>query len=345
MSSSLPMINIIDGEEAAFDLLEGVLAEEQNVEGLVFAFVGWPKVDIYLPNTPIDASISSTMMEALLELQTSIYRSYLLVNTDSGDLRGLSKSERARLEIRVKVMGGSSEYLAELSETINKVAGSVVAKMSSRDLLVAVLGIAIVVGGAYSWQAWLSARTEQRAAELEHDEKKEMLLNQRDLLAHGTRQMEILAKAFERQPILHDVEAAAESARQEMVRALAEEKGGRIQGLYLSQELASELVVQRRQQSVPTQISGLFKVARVDSTLQDGFRVTFTRMTDGGEVTATLQDALLSERHREVLKKAEWSKQPLHVRLSAKMLRNRYVDAIVIDVQDALPTAEHSSTD
>jgi hypothetical protein len=109
----------VRSEDEALALLERALAGSipDDSPGLI-DFEGWPILDIRLPHTPINASISPTMMEAFIELQTTIYRAHSLLTSNSANLRGLSKAERDRLEFRVTVKNGSSEYLAELSKSL-----------------------------------------------------------------------------------------------------------------------------------------------------------------------------------------------------------------------------------
>jgi len=154
----------IRNEDEAFDLLEGALSGAISDESTTLVdFTGWPIMDVRLPNTPINSSISPTMMEAFIELQTAIYRAHSLLTADSGDLRGLSKAEKDRLEFRVKVSDGSSEYVAELAKSLQTIGIEMVNKMTSADLVMLVVSVAIIVGGGNFVEsvAFVSYRTTQ----------------------------------------------------------------------------------------------------------------------------------------------------------------------------------------
>ncbi|MBR0660204.1 hypothetical protein [Neoroseomonas oryzicola] len=335
---------VVTNEDEAFALLERLLAEEPHVAALEgpprIDLKGWPKIEIYLPETPVEGSISPTMMAAFIELQTSVYRAYMLLNAETGDLRSLTRAEREHLEFRVVVTKGSSEYSAALGKVIENIGASVVAKMSSTEILIAILGVALICGGVTALRAWLTSRVDLRKVELEErkvdaekGERTAFLDAQRALLEHNIKQTAILAQAVSRVPILGDVEAAVDSARQQMVKAIGDEEGGTVQGVKISPDLASEVTAQRRQQGTPITFTGIYRVSKVDTTVQDGFRVTFTDVENDREVTATLQDALISGDHRSAIQEAEWSKRPIKVRLSARLLRSRYVDAVVLNVE------------
>jgi hypothetical protein len=60
----------------------------------------------------------------------------------------------------------------------------------------------------------------------------------------------------------------------------------------------------------------------------------FANIESGEEISASLQDAIVSELHREKIRAAEWSKRPVKVSFRVRKLRNRYIDAVVFDVQD-----------
>jgi hypothetical protein len=127
MSEEVELNFQIASEEDAFSLLERLLhGEISEDEPKAIVFRNWPKIDVYLPRTPLKSSISPTMMEAFIETQTALYRAYMLLTADTADLRGLSGLEKEKLEFRVLVNGGSSEYLAELNKSIETIGSSIV---------------------------------------------------------------------------------------------------------------------------------------------------------------------------------------------------------------------------
>ena len=65
---------IVTSEDQALVLLETALkgTSASDLPTLV-NFQGWPTLNVHLPHTPVDGSISPTMMEAFIELQTSLY--------------------------------------------------------------------------------------------------------------------------------------------------------------------------------------------------------------------------------------------------------------------------------
>ena len=198
------MALVIRNEDEAWSALnqalDGVLPF-QHAE--VVDFLNWPNLKIHLPNTPVDASITPTMMEAFIEVQTAIYRAYALVSSDTADLRTLSGEERERLEFRVVVSEGSSEYAAAFAKALEKIGVEALANMPPEYTLIAILGIALTVGSGYCFNKWMASRIESRKIEVKGEEQKallelehERLRAQQAGLEVGGRHAEILARAL-----------------------------------------------------------------------------------------------------------------------------------------------------
>lgn len=114
---------VIRSEDDAWMLLERVLREGLPDDAPPFVqFRSWPTIDIYLPETPIDGSITTSMMEAFLAYQEAINRTHALLATGSADLRGLTNDDRASLEVRVRVKAGSNHYIAEAGPIFERIA-------------------------------------------------------------------------------------------------------------------------------------------------------------------------------------------------------------------------------
>lgn len=338
-----PEVIKVTSEEEAFAYLDRALRDEFTPTTFpIVVFDGWPIVDVYLPKTP-DASITPTTMAAFIELQDAVYRAHKLIIADTSNLRTLSKAEREKYEFRVTVRPGSSGYAINLSETLTKLATEAIGKMTAEQLVITVLGGAVILGGTWAWTTWLKTRADVRKKEIDAEtDQSKAQLDQAERMrffeviekqtAADERKMAIMVGALKKSPVLEDIEVAADQARQKVVKAVAEEDGGRVAGVELDAGTASELTANRRQESVEVQISGTFRVAKVDTTVPDGFRVTLTG-EDGTDVIASVLDVMRSEAQRGLLKDAEWSKSLVWVELTARRLRSRIVDATIVDVR------------
>ena len=123
--------------------------------------------------------------------------------------------------------------------------------------------------------------------------------------------------------------------REAVIEAVADEKGGDIQGIHLTAAVAREVSIKPRQSSTEVELARIYRVSKVDTTVPDGFRVTLHDVKNGNEVSASLLDALVSGRHRELLQHAEWKKHPVKVTLTGRRLRGEIIDAKITSVDEA----------
>jgi hypothetical protein len=326
----------VESEEDAWTLLERALTEAVPPDLIpIINFEGWPKLTVDLPRTPIDGSISPSMMEAFIELQRTIYRTHTFLTADTGDLRTLSRAEKEDLEFRVKVENGSSHYDVDLQAILEKLTTEALGKMDSTHIVITALGLALIYASVQVLKHWIDAKAEQRKQELSDEERKQWLEHHQITIAHDTKRFELLLDAMKRQPLLSEVEASADAARQQMLKAISDERGGSISGVDIDADFANEIVSQRRQQGEDIRLSGVYRVSKVDTTSPEGFRVTLSDIKTGQDVTAAMLDVLLSEEQRKVIQDAEWHKRPVFVEMKARKLRNRVVDAVVLNAREA----------
>ena len=327
----------IRNEEDAWKAFQDALENKIEVSpDLKIIWDGWPVIRIYLPNVPEDATISTSMMAAILELQTSIYRTHALLTTGDASLRSLTRIEREQFELRVKVEKGSSDLSINLPDIIAKYGNDIVAKMTGTEIVVMALGLALIYAGKLAFSEYLSSKTAQRKIVSDDEKMKSLLDNFQAHLEHDTKRFEMLTHAVESRPVLKQIEHAANHAKDQLVRAVGEEDGGRIQGIDLPREVANEISSSSRSQSSEATVAGQYKVAKVDTTVADGFRVTLEDVKSGEMITASLFDAIISWEHRQALQNAEWTKTPVFVEMSGRRLRGKIVDAKIVSVR--LPT-------
>jgi hypothetical protein len=117
-------------------------------------------------------------------------------------------------------------------------------------------------------------------------------------------------------------------------RPLAEENGGSIQGVSLSAAVAKEVSIKPRQSSTEVELTRIYRVAKVDTTVPDGFRVTLHDIKTGVEFSASLLDALVSGEHKALIRNAEWRKRPIKVSLTGRRRRGEIVDATITSVEE-----------
>ena len=323
----------IESEDDAWKAFEDAVNSKFSDDARpTFIWAGWPSIEVYLPNTPVEGSISTSMMEAFIELQRSIYKTHLLL-APGKHRRRLSQAERDAFEFRVKVEKGSSDYTINLQEIVAKLGKDVIAQMSGQQLVITVLGLALIFAGTVAWKGWLKHKTDQRKIISDDEKTIKLLDNYQAQLAHDTDRYAMLTKAIETRPALKQVEYQADAARDGIIKAVADDDGGKVMGINLDKQIANEISSVPRQHSTKATVAGQYRVAKVDTTAPDGFKVTLEDVKSGDQITAALFDALISAQHKEIIKSAEWDKTPLFVEMAGRRLRGKIVDAKVVTVR------------
>lgn len=91
----------IENEEDAWKVFERAISKGVEAgKAPTIVWAGWPNIEVYLPNTPEEGSISASMMEAFLELQKSVYRTHLLLANGPSSRRRLTQIERDQFELQ-----------------------------------------------------------------------------------------------------------------------------------------------------------------------------------------------------------------------------------------------------
>lgn len=331
----------IESEDEAWAYLERALAGDlpENLVPTV-AFTGWPHLEVYLPDTPVQASMSPSMMKAFIELQNAVYRSHAAFSAGKPTARALSSTEKERLEFRVKVAGGSSKYDVDFTKIFETLGTASIGKMTGPEIVAAIIAVALAIGSTTVLLAWLKHRADIRKSELEARGKDRLFDAFETMVKQDTERQATWLAAQARIPALADVRAVTEDAKAELLRAIADENGGRVNGVDIDGDVANDLISSVRRRSEEAKMTGVFRVDKVDTTVPDGFRVTLHNTQTGDDITASLQDALISEEHRARIRTAEWSKKLIVVDLVGRKGRTRFVDAVVMDVRDLPPPRE-----
>lgn len=317
-------------EVALDDIANGRRAPELKLEG-------WPHLSIHLPATAHHSSITPSMMEAIIDYQNAIYRTQRLLDDWVIDLRSLSEQDRRLYELEVVVSEGSSEYDIDLTAIVTKLGGELIARMSPELALIGIITLAAIFAARSVWLAHIQARVDRRKDEVSLEERKAFLASQQFMGEQETKRLELLMRAKQAVPLMDDVDELAADGRQALVRGLAANGGGDVQGIPMSAELASELTRSMRQTAREEEITGVYEVKVVDTTLSDGFRIRLQDIGTGEEFFASLLDRMVSEEHHTAVRRAEWDKAPIRLRIRARRLRGKIVDAVILETAQALP--------
>jgi hypothetical protein len=315
------------------DLVEGKLTAAHGE--MPFKLSGWPKLRIRIPATTHEGAITPSTMVEMIELQHSLLRAYSLIHYKSENLRLLSKSEKEALEFNVVVRQGSSHYEIDFQAIIQQIAENALMKMDSTQVAVLIGAFMLLYFGRTVFAAYLKDRKETRLAELKSEDDKEHLKHLEFVSAEETKRMQIMADALAGNKTAQAIAEEANEVHGAILRAVSKADGGTVQGIHLNGNTASQLAANSRRTGEDIKLSGEFDIQRVDSTVSDGFLVRLRRRSDGLIVNAGVQDALLSEDHKAIIREAEWQKFPIFCKMDARRVGGSISRATILDVTPA----------
>lgn len=322
--SAIEIIKIRSADEA-WELLQRTLDGGELPENLQLVFDGWPSFDLRINGRDWHGTVPTRVMSPLLDVQKDIHRAYARIRYGSANLRKLSDEERDSLELVIQVEKGSSVLETPIWTQLNELATAAIGKMNSHDIVVTVLGLAVVYGGMEIAKAWIA----QRQAAVESD-------NLVQLSEQETKRLEIFANAVQQKPALGDARSDYESTQNSILKTLKPGDKITAKGVVLQSDEAMEITQSERARSEDIDIRGAFRVVANDASKGAGFRVKVVRITDGLSFSADVPIELDIEQ-RKLIQKAEWSKGAVLVNLhiSASILRDSIMNAVVYSAQEA----------
>ena len=138
------------------------------------SFSSWPVLKLKIEGEDFDGSILTRIMPAALGLQKEIYRTYALAKFGKPDICKLSRTDRRRSEIVVKVEKGSANFIIALDVIINWITRTEMMP----EPAIAIVGLATVFGGGRYAKSIVNNREETKRTEVEA--KKLVFLSQEE---------------------------------------------------------------------------------------------------------------------------------------------------------------------
>lgn len=320
----------IHSEEDAWRVLDGLVHGRIKIESIdEIELGGWVKSTLYIPDRRYDSALNAYMMRGWIDAQAAIYRSYALLVHGEANGRLLTDAEKEGLELIVKVKSGSSDQEAALMDVIKEVLVGAVEKMDPTTLAIVIVGLALIWAGQATMRTWLNNRKEERLAETNNKAMIKALETIQTVAAGDKDKQKVIQKAIEQQPVLAELKAEADEAKQSLVRH-ASQTDAQINGVSVPAAAASALATSSRTTSEDTRKDGVYYVRKVDTTVPDGFRVHLEDIATGESFQASVQEVMSSIEDRETIQNAEWKKVPVSLQINAKVKKGQVVEAIVL---------------
>lgn len=315
----------ITDEKTAFAALEKALRNDLGDANYNIEFVDWPKLVIKLDGPGYNSSITSDVAEALVGIQAAVNRSYARLVHQTADSRGLTGSERSKLQFKAKVSKGSSLITVDLGEFAKTLTHELIPKMTPEALVISVIGVAVTAGSVLAYKSFLKARSEDK--KIETEASKAIALSQEE-----TKRLETLAKALQANAAVSAAKSDFDETRNTLLRSVGDARHLAVNDVSVDRETAKILSTSRRTPSEDAQLNGTYMILSVDLRQQDYVKLRVRRVQDGKEFAATFQDSSLDRAQIGLLQSAEWGRTPVYLSINATILRGEVTTAGVVSV-------------
>jgi hypothetical protein len=316
----------VDSEDRAFRLLHEALEGRFENKDVKLVFDQWPVIQIRLSGEGYDSTITPDIAEALLKVQEALTRSYARFVRNTPDARHLSRQERQNIKFKAKVQSGSSFIEIKLDEFAKKIATELLPKMTPTQVVVTVLGLAVVAGSTVAFTSWAAHEAESKKLDVEA--RKLVSLSEQE-----TKRLEIITQALSAQPKLKRARADFDQARREIVRGVGDAQSVSVNGKELPQHVAKKLVGAKRAPSKDVQLNGHYTIQKIDWRRGEKNVRLYVTSEDGKQsFIATLNRDSIRPEHQEILKSAEWGRKTIYMSINAGMKRGQVTTARVIAV-------------
>lgn len=325
-SKNSPLTINIRSEEDAFWCLKAALRDKFRDQNVVLDFEHWPLLVVAYEGDGYESTITSKMAESLVELQHAINRAYSRMVRGRASSNLLTNEERHAIEFKAKVEKGSSVVTVDMGEFASRLASDMVGKMTSTELVIAILGVAVAGGSTLAYKAFLAARSEDR--KVEQSTKERIALSEQE-----TERLRIMSRAFEAQPALRGIQEDFDGVRHDFVRSVGDAETIKMQGVSLSSEEARQIASTRRSKSEEVQLNGHYLIAKIDwSKDPEAKLLLFSQDEAQLEFNAWLNTENLSADQKEMLKTCEWGRQKVYFSINATQLRGQVSTARIVGV-------------
>lgn len=313
----------INNEADAWALLESAIKDLLPDETIQLAMGDWPEIHLKFSGAKFNSTITTTMMEAFIDLQKNIYRLYAKLQYDEARSILLTDDDRRALNIFVQISPGSTEATIDLKDAFKKLVEGAINKMEAKHFVILAMIGAISYSTNTMWKDYLHSQNETKKAEL-----------QVALTREESRRLQIFADATKLVPHANTLAIDANEFRNKILKSAKAADSIVVAGQNISREQATNLVRNTRSQSEEVRLDGEYRIVKVDSSNPDHFKV-FLVDKNGKGFPAILDDQTITKaKNRELLQEAEWEKKTIRLMINGTQVRGDVTSARIIDVTD-----------
>lgn len=319
----------IPDETSAWKLLDDAINGKLPDETFQLEFGDWTKFHLKYSGAKFDSTMTPSMMDAFIELQSNIYRLFAKLYYNNPHANVLTNDQRAALEIMVKVEPGSSEITAILKDAVDKITLGAINKMEAKHYVIIMLVGILAFTSDSAWKAYLKSQDEVQKADAN------IAMSQLE-----ADKMKIVANAAKQEPYVISIAADANEFKNKVLKSAKSADEIHVAGQTLTKVQAAKLSRSSRTASTEARLDGTYKIIKVDSSDIDHFTVTLEDK-QGRTFRAVLQNGTLGKsKNMEKIQNAEWNRNYINLEINGKTVRGEVTTAVIMGVKDIEPATK-----
>jgi len=307
MTTSLTIHN----DEEAFKLIREALDGAYQDDIVELNFDNWPTFEITVRGSRYDSTLTTSMMRTMVEMQRHLHRVYAEA-VYGKTAKALSQEERDALELLFRVEEGSSGVKADLSEFFNNLAQNAVDKMTGRQIMVTVLGVAVVWGSASVYEGYLTSEEAHQKEQNRH---------------------ELTMELAKQDPRVGGVNTEHQALMTDLLRAVSDADEVEVPGAILKKQDLADITRRERQISELQRIDGQYHITLLKQR-QDRYRVEIVRTSDEATFNAELMKGHLTQREMTAITDSFLKEHAIHLNVVATVRGDAISSANIVGVNN-----------
>lgn len=341
-------IYLPDGSpEVALSFIRDLQAQPQRLDLWQGVEVGpWASIRVHIPVPDLRSEITPPYMEAFLELQKQTYQLVAFVLTGVADARLLGEADRRAHQVNVKVTDGSSNYLADYRDSLDRLLKQMIGKMNGKQAVTVILGSAALLSGTYGFSYYLESKKEVAIAELKSKDHIEALRAVTFVNEKQVEQFKGLEKIVQAQGALGEKAVEAVTAVNDaLLKAAARTPKSEINGQSLTQDEAQLLRTSPKKKSETSISIQRMRVVDINTDNPSDLQIVIKTPDGGEEYRIKLEDSLFAGPQRDKLFDALKSRNPIWVELALKEIDGEIRSVQLLRPVDPPPEISQSDSD
>lgn len=285
------------------------------------------------------SELNGPFLEAYAHIDDEMLRLFALVRHGSADIRLLKQEEIDDISFRVKVEDGSSEVSDNLWKLAEKLSTELVGKMTGTELIITILGLALIGGTAWGVTGYLEGRKETRLEEIKSDERKEFIAAQRYASEMQKEQFDSLVGLMSEQNLITQRALdAAFKTNDNLLKATSQTDNVELYGNPISRLEARELRSVSRRITTSKIVEQLMRVVDVNTADPTATSVIVEDPNTGKQNRIKFRDRAMDANGRSALLRTLDQRGTAWFRLSVREVEDETTAMEILSVTDVPPT-------